>query len=137
LSKLIFEFRSPLRQGAFKEIIPQIQPPLFILLKSINIAVYEDALGKHQVLGVLVNKQCALYELAAVKAAENASISKIENLPLEALAPYYALVGRLLTHLFAFIVIAALHSFTCTSGLLRPSASAFALSPEVSCRRPA
>ena len=62
------EFGPPFVQRTIEEIIPHVQPAFFVLFQLIDVAVFEDAFGKRQVLCAVVNEQCAFDELAAVKA---------------------------------------------------------------------
>jgi hypothetical protein len=87
LGQPIFEFGPPFVKRTIEEIIPHVQAALFIQFQLIDIAIFEYAFGKRQLLGGVVNEQCAFYELATVKAGENAFAPKIKMLGLKAFAP--------------------------------------------------
>jgi hypothetical protein len=100
LSEFILEFGTSFLERAIEEIIPHVQPAFYILLQLVDIAVFEHAFGKRQLLCAVVNQQRAFDELATIKAPEKAFASKIKILGLKALAPNYTFFRKPLAHFF-------------------------------------
>jgi hypothetical protein len=69
-----------------ENIISDEQPAIFILYQFI--AIFEDALGKRQLLRSMVDEERAFHEFASIKPRKNYLASKIEMLSSKVLAVY-------------------------------------------------
>jgi hypothetical protein len=97
------EVSSPFLKRAIEDIIPNEQAAIFVRREFIDIAIFEVALGKRQLLSFVVDEERAIHEFASIKTRNNYLASKIEKLGPKALAVYDTLFrGPVRCHFFAF-----------------------------------
>jgi len=95
LSEPSLEIGSLVLQRSIEEVIRRVKPAGFIRLQVVDIAVFENAGGKRQLLSGLIDQQRAFYELAAIIAGEDAFAAKVKMNPLKPFVVDDALVWRI------------------------------------------
>jgi hypothetical protein len=78
LCQSALEVSSSFLKRAIEDIISNEQAAIFVRCEFVDIAIFEVAFGKRQLLCPIVDEQRAFNELAAVKAGKNYLAAKIE-----------------------------------------------------------
>ncbi|MBR1194087.1 hypothetical protein JQ609_32440 [Bradyrhizobium sp. AUGA SZCCT0169] len=137
------EFGPPFVKRAIEDVIPDEQPSIYVRFQFIDIAVFEHALGKRQLLCSVVDEERAIYKFASIKPRKNYLASKIEMLSTKVLAVDDTLFGWSVgCHFFAcaplFGTIAKPLSMAALNTDLSPGSamtSSAALKGVISCQR--
>jgi hypothetical protein len=94
LRQSALEVSPPFLKRAIEGVKSDEQPATFIECYFIDIAIFEDALGKRQLLRSVVDEERAIHEFASIKTRKNYLASKIKMLCPKPLAVYDALFRR-------------------------------------------